>query len=557
MRVTRITATLASTETLTTGWRQRLPVSAFVLVAIMGLPLIWLAVAALSALGTGNNGLSAAMLPGALRETATLMASVGAATAALGLISAWLVTHYEFPLRRLFDWALILPLAVPTYLAAYCYVEFLDFTGPVQQMVRALTGASTLKDYWFPNIRSNGGAVLVLSLVLYPYVYVACRAFFLMQSGAVVSAARALGASGGRTFFTVILPLSRPALIVGATLAMMEVVNDLGAVQYFGVNSLTAVIYATWINRQDFGGAAQLAVTIVLIIGLLILLEQWARAGRRYLGNRDSRTPPPRERLRGPQAALAFGFCALLLGAGFGVPAGELLRLAWSQGAGAWTGTAGALATTLGLAALGALLTIAIGLYAARQGGGSRPARGAIRLATLGYAIPGTVLALGLLQPLGMGDRTINAMTRALSGWGPGLLLSGTAFALLYVYAIRFLSVSHSTLDAAMKRRGNSMLDAARVLGAGRLEIFFRIDLPTLAPALLSAATLVFVEIIKELPATLLLRPLGVETLSTLVYAKANAALFAEAAGPALAIVLAGLVPVILATQLSGRRRAS
>lgn len=520
----------------------------------MGLPLIWLIGAALMAVPGGTSGLFASMLPVAIKETATLMISVGVSTAILGLVAAWLVTHYDFPLRRLFDWALILPLAVPTYLAAYAYVEFLDFTGPIQQGVRALTGAQTIKDYWFPNIRSNIGAAVVMSLVLYPYVYVACRAFFLMQSGAVVSASRTLGAGAWRTFLTIVLPLSRPALIVGATLAMMEVVNDLGAVQYFGVNSLTAVIYSTWINRQDFGGAAQLAVTIVLLIGVLILAEQWARSNRSYLSNRDNRTPPPRERLTGWRGALAFGFCALLLGAGFGVPFGELLRLGLGQAKGTALGvTASAMGTTVLLAAFGAALTVAVGLFAARRSGAhtGRVSRGAVRLATLGYAMPGTVLALGLLQALGAGDRWLNALTRMLSGWGPGLVLSGSVFALLYVYAIRFLSVSHSTLDAAIRRRGNSVVDAGKVLGAGRLELFWRIELPTLSPALLSAATLVFVEIIKELPATLLLRPLGIETLATLVYAKANAALFAEAALPALAIVLAGLVPVVLATRLS------
>lgn len=524
----------------------------------MGLPLIWLTIASVAAVSGGNNGLSASMLPVALRETAVLMGSVGAITGILGLVAAWLVAHYDFPGRRLFDWALILPLAIPTYLAAYCYVEVLDFTGPVQHWVRALTGATTVKDYWFPNIRSNAGAALVMSLVLYPYVYVACRAFFLMQSGAVVAAARALGAGAGRTFFSVVVPLARPALIVGVTLAMMEVVNDLGAVQYFGVNALTAVIYATWINRQDFGGAAQLAVTVVLIIGLLILLEGWARSRRRYLGTRDSRVPPPRESLHGWRAALALGFCTLLLGAAFGVPAGELLRLAVVQGSNGLAQTLPALGTTVTLGVLGALITVAVGFYAARLAARRKApmTQGAIRLATLGYAMPGTVLALGLLQPLGGADRWLNALLKSAIHWGPGLVFSGTAFALLYVYAIRFLSVSHSTLDAAIKRRGNSILDAGRVLGGGRFEILFRLDLPTLAPALLSAATLVFVEIVKELPATLLLRPLGVETLSTLVYAKANAALFAEAALPALAIVLAGLAPVILATRLStaGRR---
>jgi iron(III) transport system permease protein len=524
----------------------------------MGLPLLWLAGAAILSAGARDNGFAASMLPVSLKETAVLMLSVGVVTAIVGLLAAWLVGHFEFPGRRIFDWALILPLAVPTYLAAYCFTEFLDFTGPVQGAIRAMTGAETLQDYWFPSIRSNGGAVFVLSLVLYPYVYLSCRAFFLMQSGAVASAARTLGASGWRAFFAIVLPLSRPALIVGVTLAMMEVVNDLGAVQYFGVNSLTAVIYATWINRSNFGGAAQLAVTIVVVIGFLILAEQRARREGIFLSRRDSRTPPPRERLTGPGASAATAFCALLLTLGFGVPVLTLAGLSLAQlPEAALAATGGALATTVTLAALGAVLTVAVGIYAARRSGkeAASMSRGAIRLATLGYAMPGTVLALGLLQPLGLGDRWINLTTRALTGWVPGLVLSGSVIALLYVYAIRFLAVSHSTLDAAMKKRGSSMLDAGKVLGSSGWDLLWRIDLPTLTPAILAAATLVFVEIIKELPATLLLRPLGVETLATLVYGKANSGLFAEAALPALTIVLAGLVPVILATRWSARRQ--
>ena len=206
----------------------------------MGLPIAWLGWSALAAIAAGSNGLAMTMLPNALRETGVLMLSVGLLTGCAGLVAAWLVTHYEFPLRRLFDWALVLPLAVPTYLAAYCYVEFLGFPGPVQTALRMVNGAATLQDYWFPDIRSTGGAVLVLSSVLYPYVYVACRGFFLMQSASLNIAARTLGAGGMRTFFTVTLPLSRPALVVGVTLAMMEVVNDLGAVQYFGINAITA-----------------------------------------------------------------------------------------------------------------------------------------------------------------------------------------------------------------------------------------------------------------------------------------------------------------------------
>ncbi len=421
-----------------------------------------------------------------------------------------------------------------------------------------MTGAQAIGDYWFPDILTPGGAMFALSMVLYPYVFVACRAFFLMQSGSMALAARTLGADGARTFLSVVLPLSRPAIVVGTTLAMMEVVNDLGAVQYFGINSLTAVIYSTWINRSNFGGAAQLAVTIVLVIGILILAEQWARRNRVYLMQRDSRVPAAHVTLAPGRALAATLFCGALVGLGFGVPAGELLHLAIrSYRPEILATTLEAAATTLTLGITGALVTVAIGLYAAKRstGTGGPASRGAIRLATLGYAIPGTVLALGLLQPLGGADLWINRLTRTVWGWTPGLILSGSMVALLYVYAIRFLAVSHSTLDAALRKRGNSLLDAGRVLGVRGVRLLVSVDLPTLAPALLSAATLVFVEIVKELPATLLLRPLGVETLATIVYQRANVNQFAQGALPALAIVLVGLVPMLLGTRLSDGRR--
>ncbi|WP_083989057.1 ABC transporter permease, partial [Devosia geojensis] len=547
---------IASEPLTTSPYRsgRRLPVVPVLLVLVMGLPILWLGLAAMTA--TGSNGFTATMLPTALRETVLLMLTVGLATGVTGLVAAWLVTHFEFPGRRIFDWALILPLAVPTYLAAYTYVEFLGFTGPVQQFVRMLTGAETLRDYWFPDIRSNWGASVVLSAVLYPYVYAACRAFFLMQSASLDLAARTLGASRARTFFEVTLPISRPAIVVGVTLAMMEVVNDLGAVQYFGVNSLTAIIYSTWINRSDFPGAAQLAVTIVLVIALLILLERAARRNRVYQSHRDSRVPPGRERLKGGWAAIASGYCTLLLGLGFGLPFGLLVYLAFRRVSPETVSlTLTALGPTIVLATAGALVTVVIGLIAAKQSAGPAVSRGAIKIATLGYAIPGTVLALGLLQPLGKADLWINRATIALFDWRPGLVISGSMLALVYVYTIRFLAVGHSTLDEAMKKRGDNMLLAGRVLGARGLGLLFRIDLPTLTPAILTAATLVFVEIVKELPATLLLRPLGVDTLATIVYSHANVSLFAQAAMPALFIVLAGLVPVVLATRIGSGRK--
>jgi iron(III) transport system permease protein len=525
------------------------------LALLMGLPILWLATAAMTA--SPGGGLGASMLPISLRDTGLLMLSVGALAAVLGLVAAWLVTHHDFPGRRIFEWALMLPLAIPTYLAAYCFTELLDFTGPVQSIVRVITGATIAQDYWFPQLRSFPGAVLVFSLVLYPYVYATCRAFFLMQSGTAHAAARALGASGWRAFITVTLPISRPAIVVGATLAMMEVVNDLGAVQYFGINSLTAIIYSTWINRSNFGGAAQLAVTIVAVIAILILAERAARRAETHTHARDTRIADARIGLTGWRAIIATTSCGTLLLVAFGLPAGQLLYLASRQlTVTSLDMTVGPLATTILLAVAGAVVTVAIGLLSAHLGRASSPStRGAIRLATLGYAIPGTVLALGLLQPLGLADRGINGFTRWALHWTPGLILTGSIAALLYVYAIRFLAVSHGNLSEAMNRRGPSMLDAGRVLGSRGFDLFLRVDLPTLAPSIAAAATLVFVEIIKELPATLLLRPLGVETLATLVYAKANSALFAEAALPALAIVATGMVPVVLATQLGARRK--
>ncbi len=448
----------------------------------------------------------------------------------------------------------MLPLAIPTYISAYAWVEFIGFTGPVQEALRAVTGAQTLQDYWFPSLAGVPGAAFVMSLVLYPYVYMTCRAFFLMQSGNVESAARTLGASPRRAFFRIVLPLSRPALIVGTTLAMMEVVNDLGAVEYFGVKSLTAVVYATWVNRSNLAGAAQLALTLVGVIFALIWLEQWARKQRRFLNRRDTATPAPRAPLQAGGAALAVLFCMLVIGLGFGVPVAELLSTAigrFSRGA-VPAGLAPAALQTLSLALMGAVICMGLGYLTTRQlHAEGRTGRGLIRLSILGYALPGTVLALGLIVPLGLIDGWINRAIMGLGGQPVGLVLSGSLAALLYAYAIRFLAVSHNTVEAARRRRGDNMLDAARVLGARRWRLFFRIELPTLRPALVGAAILVFVEVVKELPATLLLRPLGVETLATYVYQQAGIERFEAASVPAMLIIAAGLVPVMFLSRLS------
>lgn len=537
----------------------RLPKPVDLLIAaVAGLPVIALVAMALTSF-SGTGGLGARMLPVALRDTGLLLLTVGVATAAIGFAAAWLVAHFDFPGRRIAEWAFMLPLAIPTYLSAYAWVEVLEFTGPVQGALRALTGAETLRDYWFPTIRSLGGAAFVMSLVLYPYVYLTCRAYFFMQSGAMTAAARTLGASPWRTFIRVVLPLSRPALIVGVTLALLEAMNDIGAVEFFGVNSLTAVVYATWINQSNLPGAAQLALTLVLVVAGLIWLEQYARRRRSYLMPRDSRTPPPRVALNGSGAALAVVFAVGVIGLGFAVPFGELAlgALAQLSRTGVPEAVWSALAQTVALALASALICLGFGYLTAHRlkAATGAASRSLLRLATLGYALPGTVLAIGLLVPLGALDGAINGATRAVFGVGVGLVFTGSAVALVYAYAVRFLTVSHSSLLTGMERRGGHILDAARVLGASRWTLIWRIDLPTLRPALIGAATLVFVECIKELPATLLLRPLGIETLSTFVYQQAKAELFPAASVPALLIVLVGLVPVMLAAKLQPARR--
>lgn len=539
------------------GRHHKLPAGLALVAALAILPVAALAVTALMPGGAGAGALGANMLGSAFADTALLLGLVGLGTTLIGTIGAWLVSYFNFPGRRLFNWLLVLPLAVPTYLSAYSWVEFADYAGPVQSAIRALSGAQSIRDYWFPDIRTTWGAAAVMTLVLYPYVYLSCRTFFLMQSGAMAAAARTLGAGPGETFRRIVMPLARPAIVVGVTLALLEVVNDLGAVQYFGVNSLTALIYSTWLNRSNFAGAAQLALAIVALIVVLIWFERWARAGRGYLGRRDSKTPPPRQTLKPGGATLAVVFCALATGLGFGVPFGQLAVLAIRKlmsGAidDAW-GPAFANTAALGLG--GAALCVTLGYYSAWQsaGGAGAGRKLLVRLATLGYALPGTVLALGLIYPLGYGDGLINAAARSLGVMAPGLVLSGSVIALLYAYSIRFLALGHNTIEAARERRGSHVLDAARVLGVHGIRLIWRVDLPTLTPALLGAATLVVVECIKELPATLLLRPLGVETLATIVYQRANSGLFSSAALPALAIIAAGVVPVIMASGLAGK----
>jgi len=538
------------------GAFSRLSFVELIVIFCMALPTLALGWLAFGAFGT-EGGLFSRMLPVAIRETGLLLLLVGLFTGFIGLFCAWLVSSFEFPGRKLFEWALILPIAIPTYISAYAWVEVMDFTGPLQTAIRMMTGATSMRDYWFPDFRTIGGAAFVMSLVLYPYVYLSCRAFFLMQSGILVAASRTLGAGPWRTFRDVILPLARPALIVGVSLALMEVINDVGAVEFFGVNTLTAIVYATWLNQSNLPGAAQLAVTTVIIIAGLIWLEQHERRKLDYLTKRDSRVPPSRIKLPPLLSVGVVVFCTLIVGLGFLVPVSELMSTAMVR---VMRGAVGleifeALWTTVWLALVGALICVAIGYFTARRMVNADGSRNLSYLATFGYAVPGTVLAIGVLVPLGFLDGIINDASRAWFNVTVGLILSGSPIAILYAYSVRFLTVSHNSLESAMKKRGVNLLEAAHVLGASRWRSLIEVDLPTLRPAIVAALTLVFVECIKELPATLLLRPLGLETLSTYVYAKASLENFESAAVPALLIIAIALVPAILGGKMQSGAR--
>ncbi len=499
------------------------------------------------------------VLPGALADTGLLLAGVGVLALAFGTATAWLVTMYRFPGRALLDRLLVLPLAMPTYITAYCYVELLDFTGPVQGALRALFGWHTVRDYWFPEVRSLGGAVLVMSAVLYPYVYLSARASFVQQSICVLEVARTLGRTSVGAFWSVALPLARPALAAGLALALMECLNDLGAVQYLGVSTLTVSIYATWLQRSNLAGAAQIALVALLVVAALLVAERSARGRSQFHHTTGRYRSIPFSDLDGWRGWAAACVCALPVLVGFVAPSAVLLvqapaHLGEALAAGFWRATG----NSIGVAALGAFVTVLLGLglaYARRLA--PNPLTGlVVRAAGLGYAVPGTVLALGLLIPLAALDNHIDAALRALLGISSGLLVSGSLIVIVLAYAIRFLAVSLGALEAGFARLSPNLDAVARTLGETSLSALRRVHMPLLLPALGSAALLVFVDGMKELPATLLLRPFNFETLATHVYSYAALEQFESAALGALSIVAIGLVPVLLLHQAVAGGRA-
>ncbi|WP_312861561.1 ABC transporter permease [Segnochrobactrum spirostomi] len=530
-------------------------VVALALAALMPLgAVIWLA---FEPAGDVWSHLVATVLPNAVVTTIWLLLGVGLVTGVIGVGCAWLVTAYRFPGRALFDWALLLPLAVPTYIAAFAAVELADYTGPAQTLLRAVFGFTSRRDYWFPDVRTLGGAIAVLSLVLYPYVYLSARASFLMQSAGVLEVARTLGAKPLRVFLRVALPLARPAIVVGMSLAMMECLNDIGAVQYLGVQTLTVAIYDTWLNRSSLAGAAQISVAMLAVVFLIVTIERLARRRQRFHAT-TTRMSVVHARPLGPIAAVfATLACALPFLAGFVLPVLVLGRAAsYRLDTLSDPALIDAGIKSFGLAVVAGLVTVAGGAaiaYALRLSR-ARWLRPVAAVAGIGYAVPGTVLALGILIPLAGLDGIIARAARDYLGLSTGLLLAGSGVGLVYAYLVRFLAVSFGNVETGFSKLSPHLDMAARTLGRTATGTLRDVLAPLLKPAILTAGLIVFVEVMKELPATILLRPFNFETLATTVFAAASREQFEDGAIAALLIVAVGLVPVIVLARTSAAR---
>ena len=492
-----------------------------------------------------------------LANTVGLIFGVGLLSMLCGVTTAWLVTMYRFPLSRVLEWALLLPLAVPAYVIAYVYTDLLEFAGPVQTALRELFGWG-VRDYWFPEIRSLEGAVLMMALVLYPYVYMLARAAFLEQCQCVLEVSRTLGRGPWRSFTRVGLPLARPAIVAGLALVMMETIADYGTVHYFGVPTFTTGIYRTWFGLGDPSAAAQLSACLLGVVAMLILVERWSRRGARFHHTSTRYRPLTRHRLRGPAAAAATVACIVPVTLGFLLPVTVLADLAIGRGDAAWGSRFVALATnSFTLAAVTGALAVVLGTLLA-YGARLTPTpltRGAARIASLGYAVPGSVIAVGVLLPLAAFDNALDGVLRQTVGWSTGLLLTGTIVALVYSYLVRFLAVSYNTVEASLSKVSPHMDAAARSLGQGPGGTLLYVHAPIIRGGALTAGLLVFVDVLKELPATLILRPFNFDTLAVRVYQLASDERLAEASTSALTIVAVGILPVVLLSLAIARSR--
>ncbi len=541
--------------------RRALPAVAVALAALAALPVLAI-VARGVAPGSGETWahLADTVLPRYVGNTVALVVMVGAGVAFGGTLTGWALAHFRFPGSRWFEWALLLPLAMPAYVMAYAYTDLLQYAGPVQTALRNAFGWSR-GDYWFPDVRSLPGAAAMFVFTLYPYVYLLARTAFLERPQALVEAARTLGLDRRRAFWRVELPLARPAIAGGIALALMETLADFGTVAYFAVDTFTTGIYRAWFTLGDRTASAQLAATLLGFVLLAVVLERASRGAARSAGSGRTRAlaGDPRPWVGGWRGAAIASLCAVPLVVGFALPVALLARLVQSEPEIALTTRFAEWAwNSLRVAGVASAIAVVFALlvvYATRLSPGPVP-RAAARILSLGYAVPGTVLAVGVLLPLGAVDGWLADAVRRTTGSSPGLLLTGTTVALVYAYQVRYFAVAWNGIEPGFARITPAMDAAARSLGCGTAATFRRVHAPLLARSAAASLLLVFVDVMKELPATLVLRPFNFDTLATQAYSFARDERLAEAALPSLAIVAVGLVPIVALARASRRREA-
>jgi iron(III) transport system permease protein len=528
-------------------WR----LGAYAVAAIVALPLLGIASSLFSWQSELWRHLAETQLGDIVGNTIVLLIGVGIGTVVIGTGTAWLVTMCRFPGSRTLQWALLLPLVMPTYIIGYAYADLLTFAGPLQSALRTAMGWGR-GDYWFPEFGSPQGVALLFTLVLYPYVYLAARAAFLSQSQSLLEASRILGNGPWRTFLRVGLPLARPAIAAGVALALLETLADFGTVQYYGIHTFTTAIYRTWYGLGNRDGAAQLSLILIVIAVALVALEYRSRGQARFTIASNLRYVAEPVQLSLPAGIAAFAACALPILLGFVAPTAHLVQLALSSGVlltdRQFVGHA---FNSLILATVAATIIVGLALFLSYAGRlvRRRMLRRTIAFASLGYAIPGAVIAVGVLLPLAYVDHGLDLLSRRVLDMPTGLLLSGTAFALLVAYTVRFLAVGMANVAPGLDAIDPAMDASARILGATPRDVLWRIHVPMLQAPALTAGIVAFVEVLKELPATLLIRPFNFDTLAIGVYRFASDERLAQAAVGSILIVTVSLAPVILLSR--------
>lgn len=477
-----------------------------------------------------------------------IITGTGAISVLLGISTAWVVSTCRFPLRKFFEWSLVLPLAIPTYIVAFAYAGIFDYTGKIQTVLRDSGLAMNI------DIMNIQGIVFILAFVLYPYVYVIARASFLQRSRSMLEAGRLMGSSSWRTFFKISLPVARPAIIGGLSLVIMEVLNDYGAVKYYGVSTFTTGIFRAWFSLGDINAAVYLSALLIVTILIIMGIERWQRGQARFEDEGQKKGKPPvRYKLNAMQQILSFIICIIPLALGFIFP---VLQLAiWAVESFdkiVTTNFIQLILNSFGLAAISAAVCVIISvilIYSSRIHQ-SLWMKGFAKTSTIGYSIPGAVIAVGVMIPVLQLDKFITQWFENLLNIELNLLLTGTLFVLVYAYTVRFLAVAYNSVDAGFKKIPDGLTEASRSLGKSTFITLIRVNLPLLKASALSGALLVFVDVLKELPLTLILRPFNFSTLATRAFELASDERIGESAGPALIIVFTGIIPVILLSKL-------